>query len=405
MCLFLRFRYVHFRGRIEYRRRHMKKPFNVALIVPPSHFSAAAIVRGAGRFAAERPHWRVTIASASDLLYLKQLFKQCDGIIGNVCDELLPLLNWTRTPAVAYFDAIKGRRYPVVVPDEQRIGEIGAEHLLERGYERFGFFGMPTRWSQGRETGFVRRLAGAGFTCHTTAVGEPPGRPPTWEELGRRSFLPRWMKRIVPPAAVMAANDWLARDVIDACDRLGWRIPEDIAVLGVDNDELVCTQATIGLSSIDRNLERIGFEAARLLERLIVGEASRNEMVVVPPGPLVTRQSTEVCAGSDPDATTAARYIREHGCGEIDVSDVLAVVPISRRALERKLRKLVGRTPAQEIRRVRLARACQLLTDTDLAVSDIAGQCGFQYRTYLARTFKKVFGETPRQYRKRTRGN
>jgi LacI family transcriptional regulator len=366
MCLFLRFRYVHFRGRIEYRRRHMKKPFNVALIVPPSHFSAAAIVRGAGRFAAERPHWRVTIASASDLLYLKQLFKQCDGIIGNVCDELLPLLNWTRTPAVAYFDAIKGRRYPVVVPDEQRIGEIGAEHLLERGYERFGFFGMPTRWSQGRETGFVRRLAGAGFTCHTTAVGEPPGRPPTWEELGRRSFLPRWMKRIVPPAAVMAANDWLARDVIDACDRLGWRIPEDIAVLGVDNDELVCTQATIGLSSIDRNLERIGFEAARLLERLIVGEASRNEM---------------------------------------DVSDVLAVVPISRRALERKLRKLVGRTPAQEIRRVRLARACQLLTDTDLAVSDIAGQCGFQYRTYLARTFKKVFGETPRQYRKRTRGN
>ncbi len=181
------------------------------------------------------------------------------------------------------------------------------------------------------------------------------------------------------------------------------RVPEDLAVLGVDNDELLCNYSAVPLSSVDRNLEQIGFESARLLDRLIKKEAASDEVVAVPPAALVVRRSTAALAINDPDAAAAVRFIAERGCGDIDVDDVLAAVPVSRRALERKLRKAIGRTPAQEIRRVRLARVCELLTDTDLPLSDIVPRTGFQYRTYLARAFKKEFGQTPRQFRKRNR--
>lgn len=381
----------------------MEKPFTVALILPPPHLSPAPIVHGVVRFSSQRTCWRVKIAISTDPPYLKRFLKTCDGIISHANIGVLAVLRKIRIPTVCFLGDAASLPMPVVEPDEKRIGEMGAEHLLARGFQRFGFFGMPGRWSAGRQAGFVNRLARSGFTCLTNAKGKPPGIPPTWEELSARSFLPRWMRRLSPPAAVMAANDSSARKVIDVCQRFGWRVPHDIAVLGVDNDETVCNYAEIGLSSIDRNLEQIGFEAAQLLERLIAGRVSRTEEVFVPPLPLVTRQSTQAYAIQDSDAAAAARYIHEHACDDIDVRDVLKVIPVSRRALERKFLKAMRRTPAQEIRRVRLARACELLTGTDLSVSDIAAQCGFQYRTYLALAFKKEFGQTPRQYRQRAR--
>jgi LacI family transcriptional regulator len=381
----------------------MEHPLSVGIFLPPPQFFATPVVRGIGRYSSAHGPWHITIAAGAEPRYVRRFLRTCDGVIAHLETPLRSLLMASGLPVVGYLSDYSPGQFPLVLPDEDRIGVIGAEHFLERGFRNFGFFGIDANWSWGRERGFVQRLKQAGLSCQTTAPRNAPDLRAVWGELSVARILPRWLKRLAPPAAVMAMNDEAARNIVDACLQMGWRVPEDIAVLGVDNDEMLCNYSAVPLSSVDRNLEQIGFESARLLDRLIRKEAAADEKVAVPPASLVVRRSTAALAINDPDAAAAVRFIAERGCGGIDVDDVLVVVPVSRRALERKLRKAIGRTPAQEIRRVRLARVCELLTETDLPLSDIVPRTGFQYRTYLARAFKKEFGQTPRQFRKKNR--
>jgi LacI family transcriptional regulator len=198
----------------------------------------------------------------------------------------------------------------------------------------------------------------------------------------------------------MACNDIRGQQVLTACRAIGVAVPDEVAVLGVDNDEVLCDLADPPLSSIIPDTHRIGYEAASRLERMMNGEPSREPTTVIPPLGVVTRRSTDVLAVDDRALSSAARFIREHACERITVTDVLAGIPLSRSVFERRFLKVFGRTPKAEILRTQLDRVMQLLAETDLPLKQVASRTGFEYPEYMSTAFKKRTGLTPGQYRR-----
>jgi LacI family transcriptional regulator len=212
-----------------------------------------------------------------------------------------------------------------------------------------------------------------------------------------------WIKRLPKPVGVMACNDIRGQQVLNACRAVGVTVPDELAVLGVDNDDVLCELSDPPLSSIVPNSERIGYEAAALLDRMMSGTRVDAEPIYVEPAGVVTRRSTEVLAIDDRHIANAVRYIREHACEGIDVSDVLGAVPLSRSALERRFSGALGRSPKEEILRVRLSRARQLLSETKFSMSLIAEKIGLEHPEYFNVIFKKKIGVTPGQFRAQSR--
>jgi LacI family transcriptional regulator len=186
--------------------------------------------------------------------------------------------------------------------------------------------------------------------------------------------------------------------LLDACKRAGTVAPEEVAVVGVENDEALCAMATPPLSSVALDTERIGYQAAELLDGLMRGKRAPTTTSVPPLG-IITRQSSDVVAIEDPLLAQALQYIRQHACEGISVDDVLRHAPLSRSKLERDLRQLLGRSPNAEIRRVQVQQSQRLLVETDLSLAQIAERTGFRYVQYLCETFKKQTGQTPGEYR------
>jgi LacI family transcriptional regulator len=198
----------------------------------------------------------------------------------------------------------------------------------------------------------------------------------------------------------MACNDFRGTQALDACRRAGIAVPEEVAVVGVDNEELVCTLANPPLSSVVPNARSIGYEAAALLDRLMRGEPEPTTPLFIPPVEVITRLSTDVNAIADPEVATAMRFIREHACEGIAVADVLSQVPVSRSVLQRRFRGLLGRSIHGEIAGVRLQRAKQLLIETDLPLAAIAQRTGFSHVEYLCAAFRQATGLPPGTYRR-----
>jgi LacI family transcriptional regulator len=209
-----------------------------------------------------------------------------------------------------------------------------------------------------------------------------------------------WLKSLPRPVGVLASNDVRGIEVLDACRRTELRVPEQVAVLGVDDDALLCEICSPPLSSISPNIERIGFEAAALLERLMEGGKSGFEVSFVPPLGITTRRSTDVLSVDDQPFATAVRYIRENACHGITVDEVLATLPMSRSTLERRFRTYLGHSPHSEIRAVQLARARQLLAETDHPLHRIAELVGIDHPEYFSVLFKRGVGQTPGEYRR-----
>jgi LacI family transcriptional regulator len=286
--------------------------------------------------------------------------------------------------------------------DDHAIGRLAAEHLLDRGFRSFGFCGFEgERWAIRRREAFLEALARSGYVgrVYESPWGGPEARP--WEDEQVR--IGRWLKRLTRPAGVMACNDERGLHVLDACQRCGFRVPEEVSVIGVDDDALLCELCDPPLSSIIPNPERIGYEAAALLDRLMAGGRADFGEWLVPPLGVTTRVSTDVLAIDDEDFASAVRYVREHACQGITVDDVLDRIPLSRSTLERKFRKYLGRSPQAEIRVAQLRRAKQLLAETDFAMHRIAELVGYEHPEYFNVAFKREVGRTPGQYRREIR--
>lgn len=282
--------------------------------------------------------------------------------------------------------------------DSQAVGRIAAEYFLEQGLKHFAFCGVPNKsWSQRRKNGFNRRIREAKLKCHI--YPEPRlKKDNVWEK--ERVALANWLRALPKPAGLMACNDERSCELLEAAHLAGVTIPEEIAVVGVDNDELLCNLLDTPLSSIDLNGDKAGFEAAALLDRLMAGENPAGREVIAEPAGVVARKSTDVSAVPDAAVVDAIRFIRAYAGEMIRVDDVVNATPLSRRLLERRFRRAVGRSILNEIQRVHVASAAEMLLNTNLTISQVAQKSGFSSATHLGVTFKQRMKMTPFAYRK-----
>ena len=284
---------------------------------------------------------------------------------------------------------------PAVRPNQESVATLALEHFRQRGFVRFAYVGSPSErtWPKTGEW-FRQRAEEAGFPCDVFAPGYDP-------DAQTSDFVPRmgdWLMKLKKPVGVLAGNDPRAREVLDACRLVGLHVPEEVAVLGVNDDELICELASPPLSSIIHNARRIGYEAAARLDRLMQGKKVEDDLTVEPLG-VKARHSTDLLAIEDPEIARAVRFIREHASEGIRVEDVLEQVTLSRRAFETRFRNAVSRPPHMEIRRVQIERVKELLVGTDFKLEKIADMTGFSSAQYLAGLFHRVVGVTPGNWR------
>ena len=292
-------------------------------------------------------------------------------------------------------------RLPTIESDHRAIGGLASEHLLERGFRHFAVCGFTGHaWSRRRLAGFQEALLHrTGLTCqvYESPWGGRHAHP--WEQ--EQSHIGDWLRSLPQPVGVFACNDARGQHVLDACQRVNLSVPEEVAVIGVDDDVLLCELCDPPLSSVAPNPERVGYEAAALLDRLMAGEKPPPAHVQIEPLGVTTRQSTDVLAIDDPHIAAAVRYIRDNACRGATIRDVLQQVPLSRSVLEQRFRKYLRRSPKAEIRSVQFKRVKQLLVDTDLRLERIAELAGYEHPEYLSVVFKRETGQTPGQYRRR----
>lgn len=379
---------------------------HVALIIETSSIYGRDLLSGIVRFMRMHDEWSV-------FLEQRDLWKQPpswlndwqgDGIISRATTpKLLEAIAETGVPLVEVTDRRGDIGLPQVRSDDTAIGHMGAEHLLERGFERFGFCGFKGEaWSMRREEAFVASVQknGRGECSRFNSVWH--GRAArSWED--EQQHIMDWLKELTPPFAVMACNDIRGKHVMDACSKLNFAVPEQVAVVGVDNDELLCQVCSPPLSSVIPNAATVGFRAAEMLAQLMQGDGSDVTSQLIEPLGVATRQSTDVVAIKDRGVASALHYIREHACRGITVEEVVRNNPVSRSTLERQVRKYLGRTPQEEIRHVQIKRARELLLATDLSAERIAGLCGFEHPEYLHVVFKRLTETTTGEFRRQAK--
>jgi LacI family transcriptional regulator len=295
------------------------------------------------------------------------------------------------------------RGVPYVTRDSHAIGVMAANYYLQRGYKSFAYVGEPDgfHWSAERRRGFEETLAKAGFGCavHDTFTARERGNWPA-----ERPRLIAFLNGLPRPTAVFAPMDGRARLVLEACLTAGLRVPVEIAVLGVDNDQLLCSSTVPMLSSIRTGGYRRGLLAAEMLDNLMHGRPVRKSAVAQEPLSVVTRGSTGYDAMSDPVIARAITFIRARApSGGIDVADIVRAANCSRRYLERHFRDRLGRSVRDELVRERIEHVKELLREGDMTVGEITEATGFARDSHLAFLFRKETGRTMLQWRRENR--
>jgi LacI family transcriptional regulator len=282
---------------------------------------------------------------------------------------------------------------PAVHSDVRAEATAAFEHLWERGFRHLGFCGVTDYpWVAWQREQFQSLAERAGATLAERVRPLRPRDDRGWAA---------WLRQLPKPVGLFACYDLLGQQVLDACRSAGLRIPDDVAVVGVDDDAVRCSLSDPPLSSVAPDAKRAGYLAAELLDQMMAGQRVPPGMRLVPPVGVVARRSTDSLAVPDPDVAAALRFIREHCCEPISVSSVLDQVPLGRRTLEARFVKLVGRTPHAEILRCRVERAKALLVDTDLPIKAVAARVGVGTPEYLSVLFRRVAGTTPSAWRGR----
>ena len=370
----------------------------VALLIETSNAYARGLVQGVVHYVREHRPWSFQMMEQGrgddPPPWLANW--DGDGIIARIeTPRIARAVVKTGLPAVDLSAARLVSSLPWVETDDAEIAHLAAEHLLERGFKNFGYCGDSRfNWSVWREGFFSEQLQKAGHRCHTFKSD------PALTDLDMQSReLSEWLRTLPKPVGIMACYDRRGQQVLDACRNASLAVPDEVAVIGVDNDELLCELAAPPLSSVVPNTHRTGYEAAALLDRMMGGKKVAAKAHLMAPLGVASRQSTDVLAIEDREVASAVRFIREHACEGINVGDLMRVVSLSRRLLEQRFQRLLGRTPHEEILHVKLSRVQRLLAETDLPLYLIADRTGFEHVEYLSVVFKRELGKTPRQFR------
>ena len=333
----------------------------VALLLPIDIESGRAVLRGVKAYVRPDRPWAFHIALPSAQIIPTLRAWRPAGVIAHI--EQTPLIQALRklnVPVVNVCNALEATPFPRVGLDNAMVGKLAAEHFLQRGLSRFAFVGhLDYRYVRDRRDSFAASVA------HPVELFDSPS-PTHWGENWAltEKRLHRWMMALPKPVGVFTANDQLGLQLAEVCRIVGLRVPDDVSIVGVDNDELICELATPPLSSISGGGEQTGYAASAMLDHCMRGEATPHEPVLLPPSALIARQSSDIFTVKDPDVQTVVRFIREHATQPLAVDDVLGELHISRRSIERKFRALLGRTLLEEIRRVRHG-ACEAIAERD----------------------------------------
>lgn len=387
-------------------RREPPKVRSVAVFLETSHAYARENLHGIRSYLRQHRSWKIRFSEQGRGVEPPPWLVRWkgDGILARMeNDRLASAIAATGLPVVDVSCYRLLPSMPSVEPDPIELARLAVDHLVERGLKSFGFCGVPgIPWSDLRGEAFARLVAEAGYECNvyvTNATHQPIAS--SWNI--DKTAIARWVRSLPKPVGVLGAWDGCALQVLEVCRNLNVSVPDEVAVLGVDDDELLCDLADPPLSSIKSSAFRIGYRAASLLDEMMAGQEVSREIEFVRPGGVVVRQSTDLLAIQDQPISEAMRFIRDHSCEGIGVDDILDVVPVSRRMLESRFKAIVGYTPHEAIVRIQLRRVRELLTETDLSLTAIAQMSGFNYLNYMCSFFKKRTGLTPGEFRAQNR--
>lgn len=371
------------------------KNIKIGLLLSANAEYGHGVLRGIADYAEDHLHCLFRVVEPDKTGIATMARWQPDGMVVMLNQKkLIPRLVALGKPAVYVCKPI-GVGHPMCVQsDDVAVGRLGAEHLLERGATTYGFVGLAegdyvsVRAEAFRKTILDARQAYMEFS--------PLGKLPSTRD---RVALAEWLRRCPKPLAVMTCNDICGRLVLETTRQIGLRIPDEVAVLGVDNEDPLSRLVWPGLSSVSLGTDEIGYRAATMLHRVLIGTAPTRSFIFVSPLGVVARGSTRQLALEDPVLAKVISAINESISSPLSVDELSKLVPISRVSLERRFRRFLDSTPLQEIRRVRIARARQLLKATNLPLKAIAAHCGYPAASRLIEAFQAETGFTPNAYR------
>ena len=385
--------------------RH-RAPKRVAVLVDTSTSWGRRIHEGIHHYSQRHGRWELFVEARGmeERLALPRGWHG-DGVIARVStQEMVYELSGLDVPVVNVSGIeIKGVEFPQVMSDLVEMGKIAADHLLDRGFRNFAYFSLRgLGYVAKHQQAFSECVSKSGATCAVLAVDPVKGAEPDWNlDLAK---LGTWLKTLPKPVAVLTWNPSSAREIIFASQAANLLVPEDVAVLSNTDDSLLCRLLDVDISAVLAAAETTGFEAARVLDRLMCGQASPKKPILIAPLGVVTRQSTDTLAINDRAVVKAVSFIRENLSRPLHVAEIARHAGVSRRVLERRFHYHLERSPAEEIRRARLRKAQELLLNTDMLVPELSEAAGFGSPEYMAYVFRKECNMTPVEYRRRVSG-
>lgn len=380
---------------------------HVAIFIETSRSYGRGLLRGVRRYLSLHGPWSVFVElrslESAPPPWLKNW--RGDGILTRTgSQKMADLVREVGVPTVELRSTRLRHPFPFIGVDNAVLGQMVADHLLERGFRQFAIYDLDTeQYFEERRRSFVETISASGYSV---SIHRAPGHrelPSDWES--HQENLVNWLQKLPKPVGVMACTDQLGFWLLDACRRAGISVPEEVAVVGVEDDETLCEVSIPPMSSVRFNAEKIGFDAAAMLESMMSGQQPPESPVLVAPLGITTRQSSDILAIEDHELAAALRVIRQQACTGTTIDELMQKIPMSRSSLERKVRDLLGRSPQAELMRIRLERVKHLLQETDWTLDGIARRTGFGSAQVLCDRFRKHTGLTPGAFRESVRGD
>jgi len=373
----------------------------IALIVETSLSSGREILRGVAKYVHQISNWEISHAPHGLIEDLPGWLNdwQGDGIIARIQSrEKLNALKKLNLPVVDVLGLVPDCEFPLVHVDDTAIANLAADHFLRREFRQFGFYGFAgENWSEKRRDAFRERCGeGVPFYQYETA------RQTSESTAETRASLKAWISSLPRPVGIMVCTDQCGLALLEACRSLKIPVPEQIAVVGVDNDLPLCEIGSPALTSIRAGHFRVGYEAARLLDFMISGAEPPRDPTLIPPTGIVTRRSSDTQAIRDDAVAIGVNYIHRNLAAPLTNDLVARVAGVSRTTFQKRFLDEMQTTIRDYLVQQRLRRAHQLITDSDFTLSDIAERCGFTHQEYMGSVFKSHFGITPGSLRKKT---
>ena len=379
----------------------------IILLIDISEEYGQNLLKGITRYSKEHGPW---IFCKMPLFYRETLGMEgivnfaseweADGIIAQLYNDLAikKLLN-AGIYVIAEDFKERFSDIPNITGGYQETGEMGAKYFLEKGFKNFAFYGFKNIvWSRERADGYERYLNAQGFEVQHFDQEQAPTRE-LWYY--KPSALSQWLQSLPKPVAIMACDDERGHHITEACKHANIQIPEEIAVLGVDNDVMTCNLSDPPLSSINLDIQKGGYEAARLMDTMIRSKIQMKQNIIVGPTQVITRQSTDIASANDKYIAKALKFIHQNIDNSINVADVIKEVPLSRRALEKRFKETTGIGVYKYIYNLQIQKFAERLLSTDKSIFEIALEAGFDNSKNISRQFKQVKGCTPIEYRKK----